>query len=213
MIFYQANRCAHINQGEPGEPAPGRTRANQGAKYIRANMTKPGRTHKRANQANQGEPGTRVKEPGADLSQHLRQLNQGEPGRGSILYQDQHQDQANQGEPAPGSAPAPGSGQDQHQDQHQVKKPPEIVQKTINLAWNCTKNDQSAQKTIKVLKKRTKTRKSFRCTGCQSALSPILAPFSPIFADFTQNAQKPFRCTGCQNRCTGCQRFGVWVSY
>ena len=188
MIFYQANRCAHINQGEPGEPAPGRTRANQGAKYIKANMTKPGRTHKRANQANQSEPGTRVREPGADLSQHLGQLNQGEPGRGSILYQDQHQ------------------------DQHQVKKPPEIVQKTINSAWNCTKNDQSAQKTIKVLKKRTKTRKSFRCTGCQSALSPILAPFSPIFADFTQNAQKPFRCTGCQNRCTGCQSSGVRVA-
>ena len=148
-------------------------------------MIKPGRTHTRANQANQGEPGTGAnQEPGADISQHLGQSNQGEPGRGSTLNQDQHQDQANQGEPAPGSAPAPGSGQDQHQDQHQVKKPAEIVQKTINSAWNCTKNDQSAQKTIKVLKKRTKTRKSFRCTGCQRALSPILASFSPIFADF-----------------------------
>ena len=107
-------------------------------------MIKPGRTHTRANQANQGEPGTGAnQEPGADISQHLGQSNQGEPGRGSTLNQDQHQDQANQGEPAPGSAPAPGSGQDQHQDQHQVKKPPGIVQKTINSAWNCTKNDQS----------------------------------------------------------------------
>ena len=134
MIFYQANRCAHINQGEPGEPAPGRTRqtrANQGAKYIRANMTKPGRTHKRANQANQGEP-------------------------------------------APGSAPAPGSGQDQHQDQHQVKKPPEIVQKTINLAWNCTKNDQSAQKTHK----NPKILSVYGLPKC------IIADFSAIFADF-----------------------------
>jgi len=45
-------------------------------------------------------------------------------------------------------------------------------------------------------KKRTKTQKPFRYTGCQRALSTILAPFSPIFADFTQNAQKPFRCMG-----------------
>ena len=176
----------------PGEPLraykPGRTRrtstrANQGAKYTRAN------------QANQGEPGTRAnQEPGADISQHLGQSNQGEPGRGSTLNQDQHQDQANQGEPAPGSAPAPGSGQDQHQDQHQVKKPPGIVQKTINSAWNCTKNDQSAQKTYR----NPKILSVYGLPTC------IIADFSDIFADFRRFS--PILPKMPKNP------FGVWVS-